>query len=273
MPCRWPTTRWASPCGPTWRLTGPSSTPSLRGTAAEPSLAEAVEAHRLVDAAYRSAASAGRRFRWADACRIGLPCVHRRLSGSLGSEVMDIVGLLQEIFGRVPPLADGAVSGLNPAQLAWAPDAGVQLGRLAGLASHPGPGPSRRRAARVRPALGRRRLGAPVRARARSDEHRIRAHRRGGSLRPSRGLRGPARLPPCGRRTDLGVSQWPDASRPGAGGGPAMDAAGDPGCAAGQCGGRLLPARRTGGLRPGPPSSGLISPQQPAPLTCSRRGR
>ncbi len=50
------TTRWAWPCGRTWRRTGPSSTPCTAGTAPEPSLAEAVEAHRLVDAAYRSAA-------------------------------------------------------------------------------------------------------------------------------------------------------------------------------------------------------------------------
>ncbi len=36
---------------------------------------------------------------------------------------MDIVALLQEIYGRVPPLAASAVEGLDAAQLAWAPSA------------------------------------------------------------------------------------------------------------------------------------------------------
>ena len=36
---------------------------------------------------------------------------------------MDIVALLQEIYGRVPPLAASAVEGLDAAQLTWAPSA------------------------------------------------------------------------------------------------------------------------------------------------------
>lgn len=35
---------------------------------------------------------------------------------------MDSVGLLEDLYGRVPPLAEDAVAGLDPAQLAWAPD-------------------------------------------------------------------------------------------------------------------------------------------------------
>jgi hypothetical protein len=36
---------------------------------------------------------------------------------------MDIVALLQEIYGRVPPLAASAVEGLDATQLTWAPSA------------------------------------------------------------------------------------------------------------------------------------------------------
>jgi uncharacterized damage-inducible protein DinB len=37
---------------------------------------------------------------------------------------MDTAALLQEIYGRVPPLAANAVEGLDAAQLTWAPSAG-----------------------------------------------------------------------------------------------------------------------------------------------------
>lgn len=34
---------------------------------------------------------------------------------------MDADGLLCEVYGRIPPLVDAAVEGLNPEQLTWAP--------------------------------------------------------------------------------------------------------------------------------------------------------
>lgn len=37
---------------------------------------------------------------------------------------MDIVALLKDLYGRVPPLAADAVAGLDAAQLAWAPSPG-----------------------------------------------------------------------------------------------------------------------------------------------------
>ena len=58
--CRCPTTRSGSRSGPTWRRTGPSSTPWPAGGQPEPGLDVALEAHRLVDASYRSAAGGGR---------------------------------------------------------------------------------------------------------------------------------------------------------------------------------------------------------------------
>ena len=58
-PSRWPTTPSAWPCAPTSRPTAPSSTPSTSHTSPEPGLDVALAAHRLVDAAYRSAAHGG----------------------------------------------------------------------------------------------------------------------------------------------------------------------------------------------------------------------
>ena len=37
---------------------------------------------------------------------------------------MDIVALLKDLYGRVPPLAADAVAGLDTAQLSWAPSPG-----------------------------------------------------------------------------------------------------------------------------------------------------
>jgi hypothetical protein len=38
---------------------------------------------------------------------------------------MDVAALLQDLFGRTPPIATAAVEGLSPEQLAWAPRPGA----------------------------------------------------------------------------------------------------------------------------------------------------
>ena len=67
---------------------------------------------------------------------------------------MDLPDLLLEFYGRIPPLAEAAVDGLDADQLDLGAGPRGQPDRVAGLAPDPGPGPPRGRAPGDRPDLG-----------------------------------------------------------------------------------------------------------------------
>ena len=88
---------------------------------------------------------------------------------------MDIAGLLDELYGRIPPLARDAVDGLDADTLVAAPGPGTNT--IAWLVWHSARVQDHHveRAARRRAGLAGRRLGRALRARARSAEHRATA--------------------------------------------------------------------------------------------------
>ena len=78
---------------------------------------------------------------------------------------MDVVALLSELYGRIPPLTEEAVRGSRHRRPRLAAGAGREHDRVARLAPRPRPGPPHRRDRRGRPGVGRGRPGRPVRPR------------------------------------------------------------------------------------------------------------
>ena len=161
---------------------------------------------------------------------------------------MDTASLLLEMYGRIPPLAAGAVDGLDEEQLCRAPEPGAN--RSAGsCGTWPGcrttTSPSCSAPSRSGPAgTGRGRSGSSPSPSNTGYGHR----RRGGRRRPAGERRGAARLPGRGpaaapRRCSRTRPRRPRSRRR-----PALGSAGHPGRPPGQHRRRQPAARRPGGL-------------------------